>query len=127
MPRGGRRNEEPRAARAALGTARAALCAPEEGRILYKVRFVAGDPGRAGVRAERTVFQIAAWSFTSHVTTGKSFPLLELQVSSLKWRHAPPPHRDEICTKKGPGIWTGVAASQGAFLNAEDWPSPGLL
>lgn len=52
----------------------------QEGRILYKVGTCGRGPreGR-GKGRERTVFQIAAWSFISHVTTGKSFPLLELQ------------------------------------------------
>ena len=50
----------------------------QEGRVLYKVG-TCGTQGGQGKGIERTTFQIVAWSFTSHVTTGKSFPLLELQ------------------------------------------------
>ena len=78
MPRGGRHNEEPEQL-VLRSTARAALCAPGGQDPVQGGDLWQGTQGGQGKGRERTVFQIAAWSFTSHVTTGKSFPLLELQ------------------------------------------------
>lgn len=82
MPRGGGHNEGPEQFML-RGSARAALCAPGGQDPVQGGDLQQGTQGGQGKVRERTVCQIAAWSLTRLVTTGKSFPLLELQFLLL--------------------------------------------